>query len=274
MNCKKAVVEYLTSNSKELASELVANILDRFHIEIPQQEIDNSINVYNEFFGFLGDLLEGSEEEAPATLIQWSRANGEREASQGGNVSEVLIRYPATRIVFSKLLTRIGKEHQLTVDDMVWMITRVNYLLDLSLNETVFAFERLSEKLLRESKEEIYILSAPVVPIQNGLAILPLVGSMDHDRATHIMENAIPKVAQHKFRCLIIDFSGIVNIDATIARHIYDFYNVLRLLGIECIATGIRPEMAFAAVEAGINFSAIKTFANVRQAVESFNTEI
>ncbi|WP_071459639.1 STAS domain-containing protein [Bacillus massilinigeriensis] len=271
MNSKKAVVEYLTINSRQLAAQLVADIINRLYMEIPQREIEHSIDMYEEFFGFLGGLVEGSEEAPPDALIQWSRSNGEREASHGGRVSEILIRYPDTRIAFSRLLSKIGKDHGLSVEDMIWLVTRVNYFLDLSLNETVFAFERLSEKLLQETKEEIDSLSAPVVPVQKGLAVLPLIGNLDHERATRIMETAIPKIAKQKYNSLIIDFSGIVNIDATIAKHISDFNNILRLLGIECIATGIRPEMAISAIDAGIKFSGMKTFANVRQAVDSYS---
>ena len=147
-------------------------------------------------------------------------------------------------------------------------------MLDISINETVFAFERQTSKLMKDVQAEVDILSTPVVPVQENIAVLPLVGKMDHDRARLILERAIPLVANQKIQSLIIDFSGIVTIDATIAKHIIDIHNVLRLLGVDSIATGMRPELAQAAVEGGVDFSNINTFATVKQAIDSINKKI
>nr|WP_286182776.1 STAS domain-containing protein [Bacillus sp. ISL-55] len=127
---------------------------------------------------------------------------------------------------------------------------------------------------MKEVQDEVDLLSTPVVPVQENVSVLPLVGKMDYDRARLIMERAIPLVAKQKVQCLIIDFSGIVTIDATIAKHIFDIHNVLRLLGVDSIATGMRPELAQAAVEGGVDFSNINTFATVKQAIDSINIEM
>ncbi|PLR95148.1 anti-anti-sigma factor [Bacillus sp. T33-2] len=243
-------------------------------MDIPASDIARAKQVYAEFLGFLGESLMGNGKQDPEGLVEWSRANGEREAARGGRISDVITRYPATRLVFVDKISEVWKLHDLTADDMLWLNKRLNYMLDLSVNETIFAFERQTEKTIKRTQQEVMELSAPVVPIQDGLAVLPLVGSIDYDRASLILEKAVPKVAQLKTECLIIDFSGIITIDETVAKHIFDIHNVLRLLGINSIATGLRAEVAQTAVQQGIDFSSIKTFATVRQAIESLNLNV
>lgn len=274
MNPTSAVANELQQNSETIAKEMVNSILDLIGMEIPKQEIDQAIVVYTEYLKFLGDSIMNKDETTSLGLLEWSQQNGEREAAKGGRISDILLRYPPTRIVFIDKMAEISLKHDVNMEDLIWINKRVNNMLDISINETVFAFERQTSKLMKEVQDEVDLLSTPVVPVQENVSVLPLVGKMDHDRARLIMERAIPLVAKQKVQYLIIDFSGIVTIDATIAKHIFDIHNVLRLLGVDSIATGMRPELAQAAVEGGVDFSNIKTFATVKQAIDSINKEM
>ncbi|MCM3575121.1 MULTISPECIES: STAS domain-containing protein [Mesobacillus] len=274
MNPTSAVANELQQNSEPIAKEMVNSILELIGVEIPKQEVDQAIIVYTEYLSFLGDSIMTKDETTSKRLLEWSKQNGEREAAKGGRISDILFRYPPTRIVFIDKMAEISLRHGVNTEDLIWINKRVNNMLDISINETVFAFERQTSQLMKEVQAEVDILSTPVVPVQENVAVLPLVGKMDHDRARLIMERAIPLVANQKIQSLIIDFSGIVTIDATIAKHIIDIHNVLRLLGVDSIATGMRPELAQAAVEGGVDFSNISTFATVKQAIDSINNKI
>lgn len=274
MNPTSAVANELQQNSEPIAKEMVNSILELIGVEIPKQEVDQAIIVYTEYLSFLGDSIMTKDETTSKRLLEWSKQNGEREAAKGGRISDILFRYPPTRIVFIDKMAEISLRHGVNTEDLIWINKRVNNMLDISINETVFAFERQTSKLMKDVQAEVDILSTPVVPVQENIAVLPLVGKMDHDRARLILERAIPLVANQKIQSLIIDFSGIVTIDATIAKHIIDIHNVLRLLGVDSIATGLRPELAQAAVEGGVDFSNINTFATVKQAIDSINKKI
>ena len=274
MNPTSAVANELQQNSEPIAKEMVNSILELIGVEIPKQEVDQAIIVYTEYLSFLGDSIMTKDETTSKRLLEWSKQNGEREAAKGGRISDILFRYPPTRIVFIDKMAEISLRHGVNTEDLIWINKRVNNMLDISINETVFAFERQTSKLMKDVQAEVDILSTPVVPVQENIAVLPLVGKMDHDRARLILERAIPLVANQKIQSLIIDFSGIVTIDATIAKHIIDIHNVLRLLGVDSIATGMRPELAQAAVEGGVDFSNINTFATVKQAIDSINKKI
>jgi rsbT co-antagonist protein RsbR len=274
VNPTSVVANELQQKSELIAKEMVSSILELIGVEIPKQEVDQAIVVYTEYLKFLGDSIMNKDETTSQSLLEWSQQNGEREAAKGGRISDILFRYPPTRIVFIDKMAEISLKHGVNTEDLIWINKRVNNMLDISINETVFAFERQTSKLMKELQDEVDILSTPVVPVQENVSVLPLVGKMDHDRARLIMERAIPLVAKQKVQSLIIDFSGIVTIDATIAKHILDIHNVLRLLGVDSIATGMRPELAQAAVEGGVDFSNINTFATVKQAIDSINKEM
>ncbi|WP_257391841.1 STAS domain-containing protein [Mesobacillus jeotgali] len=271
MDPTAVVASELQQNAKTIAKEMVGSILEIISVEIPKQEVDQAIIVYTEYLRFLGDSIRNGDETPSQGLIEWSKENGEREAARGGMISDILLRYPPTRLVFIDKMAEISLKNGVDTKDLIRINKKVNNMLDISINETVFAFERQASKLMKEVQDEVDILSAPVVPVQENVAVLPLVGKMDHDRARLIMERAIPLVAQQKVQSLIIDFSGIVSIDAAIARHIFDIHNVLRLLGVDSFATGMRPELAQAAVEGGVDFSRINTFATVKQAIDTIN---
>nr|WP_285289167.1 STAS domain-containing protein [Bacillus sp. ISL-41] len=99
------------------------------------------------------------------------------------------------------------------------------------------------------------------------MAILPLIGEFDYERSDHIMTHVIPKISELRIKNLIIDFSGIAMIDAEIAARIFNINKVLRLIGIETMLTGIRPELAVDVINTGIDFSKLNTYGTVQQAI-------
>ena len=263
------VAHYLNENAEYLANKIVDDIIEKFGFQVSREDIKQARQMYVEFLTFLSDSIDCDEGSIPEELLNWSRQNGERSAAKHHRISEILIRYPDTRMVFADFILKISLDHELSTADVVLILKRVHHMLDVSINETVLAFERKSEEILEKTRSELRELSTPVVPIENGLAVLPLIGSIDADRTEHLMNFVLPKIPELQVECLIMDFSGIVVMDTEVAGHIFNVYRVLGLLGIEVLVTGLRPELAISAVSEGIDFSSIKTFANVKQAIES-----
>ncbi|MCK6256218.1 STAS domain-containing protein [Fictibacillus sp. KIGAM418] len=269
MNSIIPMANYLLENSGTLSSDIVDEIIGSFHFDVPEEEIKQAKLMYDEFFVFLAQSLDCQEGSVPDALLSWSKANGEATARSQLNISQIIIRYPDTRMVFSDFVMRIGMEFGLNTREVVMVIKRVNQMLDLSINETVFAFERYKDSVIQEAQKEIRELSTPIVPIQDGIAILPLIGTIDSNRSDHLLNRVVPKIAPLGVKYLILDFSGIVTIDTEVARHIFTVHSVLALLGIDIAVTGIRPELASRIVNAGIDFTSIKVYGNVKQAIEN-----
>ncbi|SDL91321.1 PAS domain S-box protein [Sediminibacillus halophilus] len=123
-----------------------------------------------------------------------------------------------------------------------------------------------TEKSLDNALKEINALASPVVPILNGIAVLPLIGSIETERAQQFLDHIPATVAEQNIEWLILDFSGIINLDTYVADYLFKINETIRLLGIETIITGMRPDLAQVATQLGIKFS-IKSFGSVRQAL-------
>lgn len=126
---------------------------------------------------------------------------------------------------------------------------------------------------LKAQQEMINELSTPVISLSKGIAILPLVGDIDTNRAKHIFENALSQCTQKRIDTLLVDISGVAIIDTMVAQQIFQLIEALRLLGVKSILSGIRPEIAQTAVQLGINFNDIDTISTIERAFERLYTE-
>lgn len=269
MTAVLTVSNHLTTNAEELALEIVNDVLNNMELEIPDLEKEQAIKMYVSFINFLAESLFTGSEDVPETLIEWSKNNARIQVTEGGEISEILLRYPPTREVFTDLVTNISKEFGLSLDELGFIIKQINKILDITMNETVFAFERLSEEYKEATKRELAELSAPIVLVKERVAVLPLIGLIDDYRSQYIMEHVVSKIAEQQIDIVIADFSGVLTIDTEIARHLHQIGQMLDLLGIKTLTTGLRPELAIVAVQSGISMSDITSFTNVKQALES-----
>ncbi|PAE16584.1 histidine kinase [Virgibacillus sp. 7505] len=128
--------------------------------------------------------------------------------------------------------------------------------------------KKLTERKSKELMNQINELSATLVPLLNGIAILPLVGSIDEERAKHLL-NLVPiKAKQQNVHSLIIDFSGILQLDKVVTDYLFKINHVLSMLGIKSIFTGMRPELAIEAVEMDISLLSSPTMSTVKDALD------
>ncbi|MBM7553637.1 STAS domain-containing protein [Thalassobacillus pellis] len=115
-----------------------------------------------------------------------------------------------------------------------------------------------NSKLQLKAKEEIiHELSAPVITLDNQRALLPLIGEIDSDRASVILENTLHQCSQKGVTHLFIDLSGVATIDTLVAHQISNLLQSLQLLGISSTISGMRPEIAHTATQLGISFEKV-----------------
>ena len=148
---------------------------------------------------------------------------------------------------------------------------KIIFVFDDAIRNTTKKFNESNRKVINAIENEILQLAAPIVPIKRGVAVLPLIGDFSEERAAYITNIVIPKVTKLSIELLVIDFSGIHVIDTHVAQHIFQIRDILKLLGIETIITGVRPNLAMTAVELGINTKDLKTYRNVQQFLETLD---
>ncbi|MGJ9457288.1 STAS domain-containing protein [Oceanobacillus sp. CF4.6] len=262
--------KYISVNKKLLATEVVNGVIRKGKFNIPKWEEEQAIEMYEDLFRFLGKtLIDEDEKESPELLLEWSKKNSEMQVSSGGRLSEIINRYPPTKEVFNDILTGLSIDLGLSIRDHSYILKRIDKMLDASLNETFLWYKHLSDKQKEDTEKELLKLSAPIVPIQDGIVIVPLIGYIGMDNEKHIMENVIPKIAELEVDHVIADFSGSLTINEYISDLIRQIVRTLRLMGIHVVITGLRPNIVQTVIHSGIDLSNIESFATVKQAVEN-----
>ncbi|MFT9849672.1 STAS domain-containing protein [Aneurinibacillus sp. REN35] len=273
MNSIQQFASHLIEEHAAIGELITEAILSQTKESARPDEREHGQAILSKIVEVAGKSLLLPLEDLERELVLWSRTIGEQRVHQGQRLGKVLASVPIVRSAFIGYMGQLCIEQQIITKDILYIMEKINYTLDIAVNEMIRAFDQFKDKIISAAYEEVSELSAPIVPILKGTAVLPLIGSIDSHKANHILHNVIPKVAELKLHCLIIDFSGIHVIDTMVTDHIFKIHRILRLLGIHAVLTGIRPSLAQTAIGIGIDFSTIKTYATVQQALEAIQKE-
>jgi rsbT co-antagonist protein RsbR len=129
------------------------------------------------------------------------------------------------------------------------------------------AYAATRETVIAEQAESLLELSTPVVKLWDGIVALPLVGTLDSARTQVVMEALLQALVDTGSEHAIIDITGVAAVDTQVAQHLLKTVQAARLLGAECIISGIRPQIAQTVVALGIEFGDIQTKANLSDAM-------
>jgi rsbT co-antagonist protein RsbR len=144
----------------------------------------------------------------------------------------------------------------------------LNQLLD-SLSITTFeTFIKGREEVIMRQTDEISEISTPVIRVWDGVVALPIIGTLDSMRTQTVMESLLQEIVATGSSIAILDISGVPAVDSLVAQHLIKTVSATRLMGAECIISGIRPEIAQTIVHLGIDLSSIKTKATLASALK------
>lgn len=124
------------------------------------------------------------------------------------------------------------------------------------------------EERLREQNRTIREISTPAIKLWEGIVVLPVVGVVDSMRAQHMMEVMLLKIAETGSKFIILDIQGVAAVDTAVANHLIKITKATRLMGCQCIISGISPAVAQTLVQLGIDMSDVKTNATLSDALE------
>ena len=132
---------------------------------------------------------------------------------------------------------------------------------------TIKAFQRSREAIITRQQEELLELSTPVVKLWDGVLALPMIGTLDSARTQTVMESLLQKIVETGSGIAIIDITGVPTVDTLVAQHLIKTAAAIRLMGAECIISGIRPQIAQTIVHLGIELRGITTKATLADAL-------
>jgi rsbT co-antagonist protein RsbR len=160
-----------------------------------------------------------------------------------------------------------GELHNNPVN-MIEAVMKFNKLMDSMAVITFETFIKGREEVILRQTDEITEISTPVIRVWDGILALPIIGTLDSARTQVVMENLLQEIVESGSTIAILDISGVPAVDSLVAQHLIKTVAATRLMGAECIISGIRPEIAQTVVHLGIDLSNIVTKASLASALK------
>ena len=249
---KGDILQSWVDKMKENADERVINV-------VSDQVF---VRTSNEFIEVLISNITDSNEEFQSKL---------------GDFAEKIIRlgWPLTFVnegmkLFDIVVTEgMVKEGVMTKDNQLEIVLDFDEWITPLNNEIINVYTSTWERTVSLQRIALQELSAPLIPVFEGITVMPLIGTIDTERAKQIMENLLSGAVRHRSEVVLIDITGVPVVDTMVAHHIIQAAEAVRLVGAKCMLVGIRPEIAQTIVNLGINLDEIITKNTLKKGVEA-----
>ncbi|MHC0448012.1 STAS domain-containing protein [Flavobacterium sp. 3-218] len=217
---------------------------------------------------FLNALAKSDEkydsqefEKVQDLIVGISSSRGKRGFSPRENAQYLISFKEACSQILSDLINDPAKLYDANL--------KLNVIIDDMTIMTFEAFMRGREDIISRQVDEISEISTPVITVWDGIVALPIIGTLDSSRTQVVMESLLQQIVDTGSSIAILDISGVPAVDSLVAQHLIKTVSATRLMGAECIISGIRPEIAQTVVHLGIDLSGITTKASLASALQT-----
>ena len=193
-------------------------------------------------------------------LTSLSRAR----AAQGQSAADTSVFVLALKKpLFFGLQRQLANDPTLLVSTM-WTLT---VLVDKMAQWTVGAYQQTREEIIKRQQQELLELSTPVIKLWEGVLAVPMIGTLDSSRTQIVMETLLQRIVETGSQLAIIDITGVPTVDTLVAQHLLKTVSAIRLMGADCIISGIRPQIAQTIVHLGIDLQGIASKSSLSDAL-------
>lgn len=212
----------------------------------------------------VGNVTDFSRPEW-AQVLEFLTNLSKRRAEDGFTPTETAM------FVFSlkqPLFARIRKEFPDDAQKLTDETWRATILIDRLGLETASAFLKSREEVIGRQQQGLLEISTPVVRLWEGILALPLIGTLDSARSQIVMQNLLEAIVSYSASIAIIDITGVPTVDTLVAQHLLKTVAAARLMGADCIISGIRPQIAQTIIHLGVDLTAVITKATLADAFQ------
>ena len=261
------LAEIITQNQDQIRSEWIRDMAN----SVQRADLIGKMELEEQCRALLSAVVTGVRSSGPEDLTSggWNTARdllqeiSSSRARQGFSSADVaMFVLSLKRPLFSALRRKLS-DSQDQLFDAIWIATQ---LLDRLALFTTDAFMAVREELISRQQEELLELSTPVVKLWEGILALPIIGTLDSARTQVVMESLLQTVVATNSKYAIIDITGVPTVDTLVAQHLLKTITAARLMGAECIISGVRPQIAQTIVHLGINLEDVITKAKLSDA--------
>lgn len=259
--------EIISRNEERIRADWINHMAS----SVQRADIMSKVELQEQTRTLLGAIAKGASSDTPEDL-SGSAWSGTREFLQDISASRARQGFtPSETVTFvlslkQPLFMTIRQELAKSQDEMFEAIWGATLLLDKLGLLTSETFMATREELIMRQQQELLELSTPVVKLWDGILALPIIGTLDSARTQVVMEELLQTVVSTNSKFAIIDITGVPTVDTLVAQHLLKTITAARLMGAECIISGVRPQIAQTIVHLGINLEDVITKAKLSDA--------
>jgi rsbT co-antagonist protein RsbR len=264
------IAELLKKHEDDLVSEWVKDLKSTVSGKEARIGESELFSQAKEFVGLLqqaaqlGDLTNTKRQEW-APISEFLESISRSRVAQGFTSDETAtFVFSFKKPLFARLRTEFGRDAEMLADEN-WTATE---LLDKMGMLTIRAFQKSREEVINRQQEELLELSTPVVKLWDGVLALPMIGTLDSARTQIVMESLLQRIVETGSEIAIIDITGVPTVDTLVAQHLLKTVTAIRLMGADCIVSGVRPQIAQTIVHLGVDLQGITTKATLADALQ------
>ena len=165
--------------------------------------------------------------------------------------------------LFARLRKELVADGQSLADELATATT----LLDNLGLFTTEVYQKTREEVINRQQQEMMELSTPVVKLWDGILALPMIGTLDSARTQVVMESLLQRIVETGAEIAILDITGVPTVDTLVAQHLLKTVTAIRLMGADCIISGVRPQIAQTIVHLGVDLQGVTTKATLADAL-------
>ncbi|MCW7538057.1 STAS domain-containing protein [Aquabacterium sp. A7-Y] len=268
MRTQNTAIQALLQSSREdilkewLAECFTAGIARKTGNGSMEAEAASLLKTFHEAVRADGDPAQFQSAAWDALRSELERLSGSR-AAQGASAGDTSVFVLALKKPLFERVQRSGGDTQ-TLMELTWWISM---LVDKMAQFTVSTYQRTREDIIRRQQQELLELSTPVIKLWDGVLAVPMIGTLDSARTQLVMETLLQRIVESGSELAIIDITGVPTVDTLVAQHLLKTVTAIRLMGADCIVSGIRPQIAQTIVHLGIDLQGINTKATLADAL-------
>ncbi|MFS0784604.1 STAS domain-containing protein [Bacillus sp. 1P06AnD] len=274
-----ALQQYLNQNAKAFAQKWheaqTSKAGSHYSPDAPQQ-VQLKIKQQTEnYLILIAAGLTQSEEALKQTISEWTSKTAADRIESTTTLTEVIKSNQIFRKVMMDYVLTYTKENRdfIELEELFAWNEILNKALDYSLESFSFHYMNLLTDRLASQASLIKELSAPVIALTDQVGLLPIIGDIDTERAKTLIDTTLQQSVDAQINILIIDLSGVVLVDTMVAQQIFQLIDALKMIGVDTVLTGIRPEVAQTTIQLGLNFSGIETYSSLKSIFQKLTKE-
>ncbi|HTB96889.1 MAG TPA: STAS domain-containing protein [Terracidiphilus sp.] len=262
------LAEIISQNEETIRAEWIRDMSK----SVQRSDLMSQTELDEQCRSLLSAVVSGVRTSGPSEIsgAGWNKARelllelSATRARQGVSPSDVAIFVLSLKKPLFTAISRSFSGNGEKLLETIWLATE---MLDRLSLVTVEAFVASREELILRQQQELLELSTPVVKLWDGILALPIIGTLDSARTQVVMENLLQTVVATNSKYAIIDITGVPTVDTLVAQHLLKTITAARLMGAECIISGVRPQIAQTIVHLGINLKDVVTKAKLSDAL-------